>query len=82
MSLLEKTFDRTLDAWTHAYMAPAWRGAEPQVCTTVTRCTRLPAATQLRACCNTSRSKAFIGFSHRKGLVDEGAPARPMCSLY
>ena len=27
MSLLEKTFDRTLDAWTHAYMAPAWRGA-------------------------------------------------------
>ena len=27
MSLLEKTFDRTLDAWTHAYMVPAWRGA-------------------------------------------------------
>lgn len=27
MSLLDKTFDRTLDAWTHAYMAPAWRGA-------------------------------------------------------
>ena len=27
MSLLEKTFDRTLDAWTHAYLAPAWRGA-------------------------------------------------------
>ncbi len=27
MSLLEKTFDRTLDAWTHAYMAPGWRGA-------------------------------------------------------
>lgn len=27
MSLLEKTFDRTLDAWTHAYKAPAWRGA-------------------------------------------------------
>ncbi|QKH37932.1 peptidase M14 [Achromobacter pestifer] len=27
MSLLEKTFDRTLDAWTHAYMAPAWRGS-------------------------------------------------------
>ncbi|MBO9329056.1 peptidase M14 [Achromobacter pulmonis] len=27
MPLLEKTFDRTLDAWTHAYMAPAWRGA-------------------------------------------------------
>ncbi|CAB3699320.1 hypothetical protein LMG26685_05212 [Achromobacter mucicolens] len=27
MSLLDKSFDRTLDAWTHAYMAPAWRGA-------------------------------------------------------
>ena len=28
-----------------ASMAPAWRGAEPQVCTTVTRCARRPAAT-------------------------------------
>lgn len=27
MALLEKTFDRTLDAWIHAYKAPAWRGA-------------------------------------------------------
>ncbi len=27
MVLLEKTFDRTLDAWVHAYKAPAWRGA-------------------------------------------------------
>ncbi|WP_025135727.1 peptidase M14 [Achromobacter sp. DH1f] len=27
MVLLEKTFDRTLDAWIHAYKAPAWRGA-------------------------------------------------------
>ncbi|SSW72707.1 peptidase M14 [Achromobacter agilis] len=27
MSLLDRTFDRTLDAWTHAYLAPAWRGA-------------------------------------------------------
>lgn len=27
MTLLEKTFDRTLDAWTHAYLSPAWRGA-------------------------------------------------------
>lgn len=27
MALLDRTFDRTLDAWTHAYMAPAWRGA-------------------------------------------------------
>ena len=27
MSLLEKSFDRTLDAWTHAYLAPVWRGA-------------------------------------------------------
>ncbi len=27
MSLLDKSFDRTLDAWTHAYIAPAWRGA-------------------------------------------------------
>ncbi|MBB1626739.1 peptidase M14 [Achromobacter sp. UMC71] len=27
MVLLEKTFDRTLDVWVHAYKAPAWRGA-------------------------------------------------------
>ncbi|MCZ8386379.1 peptidase M14 [Achromobacter xylosoxidans] len=27
MALLEKTFDRTLDAWIHAYKAPGWRGA-------------------------------------------------------
>lgn len=27
MSLLEKSFDRTLDAWTHSYLAPVWRGA-------------------------------------------------------
>jgi hypothetical protein len=27
MALLDRTFDRTLDAWTHAYMAPGWRGA-------------------------------------------------------
>ena len=27
MSLLDRTYDRTLDAWTHAYLAPAWRGA-------------------------------------------------------
>ncbi|MFJ0392022.1 peptidase M14 [Bordetella bronchiseptica] len=27
MILLEKTFDRTLDAWLHAYHDPAWRGA-------------------------------------------------------
>ncbi len=27
MPLLEKTFDRTLDAWTHAYQAPFWRGS-------------------------------------------------------
>lgn len=27
MALLEKTFDRTLDVWVHAYKAPAWRGA-------------------------------------------------------
>ncbi|KGD99686.1 peptidase M14 [Achromobacter sp. RTa] len=27
MSLLDRTFDRTLDAWTHAYLGPAWRGA-------------------------------------------------------
>lgn len=27
MLLLDKQFDRTLDAWTHTYLAPTWRGA-------------------------------------------------------
>lgn len=30
MALLDKTFDRTLDAWIRAYQAPIWRGAAVQ----------------------------------------------------